>query len=131
MRKKHHERGGNAEGDGVGDGIEFLAEEGFAAAEAGDAAIKGVAEGGEEDAPDGFGVEFVGVEFGGGDVAGLNAADDGDEAEEEVAGGEEVGKEIDAGGFLRIFVFGRGRIRGRVAVVIGRRKGEDVHGTGN
>lgn len=97
----HHESGCGAEGDDIGEGIEFAAEGAFIAAEAGDSAVEQVEHAGEDDEEDGV-PDTVG-KIGGGEV-GFDDFSEGEEAAEQVACGEEVWEEVDfeLGRFRRV-----------------------------
>ena len=92
---KNEEGGGNAEGDDVGEGIEFATEVAFLATEASEAAVEDVEDEGSED-PEEAG--FVGL--GPSDIifglkkAALNNLEYGHKAAEEISCGHDTGEEV-------------------------------------
>jgi hypothetical protein len=90
------ECGGHAKADDVGEGIELATKGAFLAAHAGEAAVEEIADAGDENAVDADKVG-VGPVFAAGFAleGAVDDFEDGEEAEDEVAGGHQVGQQED------------------------------------
>ena len=92
---KNEEGGGNAEGDNVGEGIEFATEGAFVASEASEATVENIKDEGPENPEEAGFVGLDPVGFGGGlKEAALNNLEDGHETAEEISSGHDAGKKV-------------------------------------
>ncbi len=92
---KNEEGGGDAEGDNVGEGIEFAAEGTFVASEASEATVKNIKDEGSENPEEAGFVGLDPVAFGRGlKEAALNNLEDGHETAEEISSGHDARKKV-------------------------------------